>query len=38
MLYENLANEFARLIGDGQMRPGDRLPSVRHLASQRKLS
>ncbi|MDP1614044.1 MAG: PLP-dependent aminotransferase family protein [Sulfuritalea sp.] len=38
MLYENLANEFARLIGDGQMRPGDRLPSVRHLARQRKLS
>ena len=38
MLYENLANEFATLIGDGQMRPGDRLPSVRHLALQRKLS
>jgi DNA-binding transcriptional MocR family regulator len=38
MLYENLANEFASLIGDGLMRPGDRLPSVRHLASQRKLS
>jgi DNA-binding transcriptional MocR family regulator len=38
MLYENLANEFATLIGSGQMRPGDRLPSVRHLAHQRKLS
>lgn len=38
MLYENLANEFARLIGDGQIRPGDRLPSVRHLARQRSLS
>lgn len=38
MLYENLANEFADLIGDGRMRPGERLPSVRHLARQRKLS
>jgi DNA-binding transcriptional MocR family regulator len=38
MLYENLANEFATLIGNGQIRPGDRLPSVRHLARQRALS
>jgi DNA-binding transcriptional MocR family regulator len=38
MLYENLANEFAALIGSGQLRPGDRLPSVRHLARQRALS
>ena len=38
MLYENLANEFATLIGNGQIRPGDRLPSVRHLAKQRSLS
>ncbi|NJD36294.1 MAG: PLP-dependent aminotransferase family protein [Betaproteobacteria bacterium] len=38
MLYENLANEFATLIGSGQMQPGDRLPSVRHLARQRALS
>ena len=38
MLYETLANEFASLIGGGQLRPGDRLPSVRHLASQRSLS
>ena len=38
MLYENLANEFATLIGSGQLRPGDRLPSVRHLALQRALS
>ncbi|MBI5109925.1 MAG: PLP-dependent aminotransferase family protein [Rhodocyclales bacterium] len=38
MLYENLANEFATLIIDGQLRPGDRLPSVRHLARQRALS
>lgn len=38
LLYENLANEFAGLIGDGRLRPGDRLPSLRHLAQQRKLS
>lgn len=38
MLYENLANEFATLIGSGHLRPGDRLPSVRHLAQQRALS
>ncbi len=38
MLYENLANEFAGLIGSGQLRPGDRLPSVRHLSRQRSLS
>jgi len=38
LLYENLANEFAALISDGRMRPGERLPSVRHLAQQRRLS
>lgn len=38
LLYENLAQEFATLIGDGRMLPGDRLPSVRRLAQQRKLS
>jgi len=38
LLYESLANEFAVLIGDGRMRPGDRLPSVRRLAQQRRLS
>lgn len=38
LLYENLAQEFAVLIGDGRMLPGDRLPSVRRLAQQRKLS
>lgn len=38
LLYENLANEFAKLIVDGRMLPGDRLPSVRHLAQQRQLS
>ena len=38
LLYENLAHEFSTLIGEGRMRPGDRLPSVRRLAQQRKLS
>lgn len=38
LLYENLAQEFAALIGEGRLRPGDRLPSVRRLAQQRKLS
>jgi DNA-binding transcriptional MocR family regulator len=38
LLYESLANEFATLISDGRMRPGDRLPSVRRLAQQRRLS
>ena len=38
LLYENLANEFASLISEGRMRPGERLPSVRRLAQQRGLS
>ncbi|OHC71219.1 MAG: GntR family transcriptional regulator [Rhodocyclales bacterium RIFCSPLOWO2_02_FULL_63_24] len=38
LLYENLANQFAALIGDGRMQPGDRLPSLRHLALQHRLS
>jgi DNA-binding transcriptional MocR family regulator len=38
LLYENLVHEFATLIGAGRIRPGDRLPSVRRLAQQRKLS
>ncbi len=38
LLYENLANEFTTLISAGAMRPGDRLPSVRHLAQQRRIS
>ena len=38
LLYENLAHEFATLIDEGRIRPGDRLPSVRRLAQQRKLS
>jgi len=38
LLYESLAHEFSTLIGEGRIRPGDRLPSVRRLAQQRKLS
>lgn len=37
-LYETLANEFSALIAEGRMLPGDRLPSVRQLAQQRRLS
>jgi DNA-binding transcriptional MocR family regulator len=37
-IYESIAQEFITLIGAGQIRPGDRLPSVRRLAQQRKLS
>lgn len=38
LLYEGLADEFTALIGDGRMRAGDRLPSVRTLAQQKRLS
>lgn len=38
LLYEHLADDFSSLIANGQIRPGDRLPSVRHLAQQRNLS
>lgn len=38
LLYEGLAEEFSALIGNGLMQPGDRLPSVRTLAQQKRLS
>jgi DNA-binding transcriptional MocR family regulator len=38
LLYEHLANDFSSLIAEGQIRAGERLPSVRHLAQQRNLS
>ncbi|MCQ8895041.1 PLP-dependent aminotransferase family protein [Limnobacter humi] len=38
LLYEDLAHQLTGLIHDGVMRPGDRLPSVRQLAQQQKLS
>ncbi|WP_306603487.1 PLP-dependent aminotransferase family protein [Azonexus sp.] len=36
--YEKLAGELAALIGDGVLTHGDRLPSVRRLAQERRLS
>lgn len=37
-LYEELANDLARLVSRGTLRPGDRLPSVRQLSDQRGVS
>ncbi|HEY8023717.1 MAG TPA: PLP-dependent aminotransferase family protein [Burkholderiaceae bacterium] len=37
-LYEQLADELGALIADRVFVPGDRLPSVRHLAQQKRLS
>lgn len=37
-LYEQLADEFGALIAGGVYAPGDRLPSIRHLAQQKRLS
>ncbi len=38
LLYERLAAELADSVAKGALRPGDRLPSVRQLASQRHVS
>ena len=38
MLYERLADELAALIARGPLRPGDRLPSIRRLSEQKRLS
>lgn len=37
-LYEHLANELGALIASRVFAPGDRLPSIRHLAQQKRLS
>lgn len=37
-LYDRLADEFAGLIAERVLQPGDRLPSVRRLALQKRLS
>ena len=37
-IYQRLAEEFSSLIQRGQLKPGERLPSVRRLASQRQVS
>ena len=36
--YEKLAGELAGMIGSGVLSPGDRLPSVRRLSKERRLS
>lgn len=36
--YEQLANDLGGMIAHGMLRPGERLPSVRRLASERRLS
>lgn len=38
MLYERLADELADLIAQGLLRSGDRLPSIRQLATQKQVS
>src|SRR5579859_7593878 len=37
-LYEELAEDLSLLVAKGTLRPGDRLPSVRKLSDQRKVS
>lgn len=37
-LYERLANDLGSLIASRVFAPGDRLPSIRHLAQQKRLS
>jgi DNA-binding transcriptional MocR family regulator len=37
-LYESLADELGALIAGKILAPGDRLPSIRHLAQQKRLS
>jgi DNA-binding transcriptional MocR family regulator len=38
ILYETVAHEISAMITTGTLRPGDRLPSVRRLSRQRKVS
>lgn len=38
LLYERLADDLAGAIRGGALRPGDRMPSVRGLATQRKVA
>jgi DNA-binding transcriptional MocR family regulator len=37
-LYEQLVNELARQIDQGTFRPGEKIPSVRRISQQKKLS
>src|SRR3954462_541547 len=38
LLYEQLVREISELIQHGALRPGDKLPSVRQVSQQRKVS
>ena len=38
LLYEKLATELSGMIADGMLRHGDRLPSVRRLSKERRIS
>src|SRR4051794_34181737 len=38
LLYEELAEDLATLVEKGTLRAGDRLPSVRQLSQQRRVS
>lgn len=37
-LYESIAQDIARLVRDGVLRPGERVPSVRQLSAQKRVS
>ncbi|HEY9898383.1 MAG TPA: PLP-dependent aminotransferase family protein [Pantanalinema sp.] len=37
-LYRSIADDVARLIGNGTLRPGDRVPSIRALSRQQRVS
>ena len=37
-LYERLAGEITTLIQAGTLRPGERIPSVRHLSTSKRVS
>ena len=38
LLYEKLAAELSGMIAEGVLRHGDRLPSVRRLSQERRIS
>ncbi|MGH8641384.1 MAG: GntR family transcriptional regulator, partial [Burkholderiales bacterium] len=38
VLYESVASEISTLINSGTLEPGDRVPSVRRLSQQKRVS
>src|SRR4030095_13516789 len=38
VLYESVAHDISTLISSGTLNPGDRVPSVRHLSRQKRVS